>query len=592
MASASAGSIFVDLLLRDAKYTQGLGRATTSTEKFVNSAGKAFKGFAVGFASAFTVGTLVAFTKSALDTASQLKDLSDRLGLGTTELQRYTTAANLAGVSSETFETAITKLNSQIAAGELGYKSTSEALEGIADRVKNAKTNIEAAGIANEAFGAKMGAKLLPFLKQGSEGIKELGDEAERLGIVINADTIDRAEKFGDSLELIGKTVKNNFNQGLLGAFVDDTENLADVFKDPEFAQSIKAVGAALGEFLGIIAQTIKAVNELYQLTERLPKVGGGNTFIAGPLGLFTNGKSKPEPTPLSKSVITDADKINELLKKNAEILANGPAARPVQGPGIDLMTKVDKLTKSTKQLNKELAVQKKEADELANESLQDLNAAYEKNYEYITGVDAKTRDHAQRIAEITELYRQGAIPSAEEYTAAIGRLNEDFKEANEDMTVYAEQAARNIQDAFADFLFDPFAEGTKGMLKGFVDTLRKMAAQQIASNILGADKKGGGALGGLIAGFGKFTGLYADGGFIPPGSWGIAGEAGAEMIYGGKTGATVIPQSGGGGNVYQIDARGADAGAVQRIEQALISMNGPGVIERRVLNAEKRGEL
>lgn len=44
-------------------------------------------------------------------------------------------------------------------------------------------------------------------------------------------------------------------------------------------------------------------------------------------------------------------------------------------------------------------------------------------------------------------------------------------------MSEFAKQAARNMQSEFADFLFDPFKDGLKGMLGDFADTLRRMAA-------------------------------------------------------------------------------------------------------------------
>jgi phage-related minor tail protein len=51
----------------------------------------------------------------------------------------------------------------------------------------------------------------------------------------------------------------------------------------------------------------------------------------------------------------------------------------------------------------------------------------------------------------------------------------------------------------------------------------------------------GGGGLGGLLSSIGSFfSGFFADGGYIPPGQWGITGEHGPEPVYGGKTGATV----------------------------------------------------
>jgi tape measure domain-containing protein len=59
------------------------------------------------------------------------------------------------------------------------------------------------------------------------------------------------------------------------------------------------------------------------------------------------------------------------------------------------------------------------------------------------------------------------------------------FKGRFSEMTEFGRQAAHNIQDAFANFLFDPFKGGLDGMLKGFVDTLRRMAAEAASQQIL-----------------------------------------------------------------------------------------------------------
>jgi len=36
----------------------------------------------------------------------------------------------------------------------------------------------------------------------------------------------------------------------------------------------------------------------------------------------------------------------------------------------------------------------------------------------------------------------------------------------------FADQAARNMQSAFANFLFDPFHAGLRGLLTGFIDII------------------------------------------------------------------------------------------------------------------------
>jgi hypothetical protein len=88
------------------------------------------------------------------------------------------------------------------------------------------------------------------------------------------------------------------------------------------------------------------------------------------------------------------------------------------------------------------------------------------------------------------------------------------------DMTVYAEQAARNIQDAFAQFFFDPFKDGLRGLVAGFADAIRRMIANAAAAKFLEVT-----GIAGFVSGlFGKAGGGYAKG-------WTMVGEEGPEML-------------------------------------------------------------
>jgi hypothetical protein len=80
----------------------------------------------------------------------------------------------------------------------------------------------------------------------------------------------------------------------------------------------------------------------------------------------------------------------------------------------------------------------------------------------------------------------------------------------------------------------------------------------------------GGGLLGSGLAGL--FGGFFAEGGNLGAGKWGIAGEAGPEII---KGPATVVPinkmQSGGAAVVnVSIDATGASSAELARTQQEL----------------------
>lgn len=135
-------------------------------------------------------------------------------------------------------------------------------------------------------------------------------------------------------------------------------------------------------------------------------------------------------------------------------------------------------------------------------------------------------------------------------------------------LTVFAEEAARQMQQSFAAFLFDPFQDGLRGMLRGFVDMIRQMLAQIISQQL-------------LVAFFGMFTGGTgflanfskaaissiegrASGGSVSAGRPYIVGERGPELFVPGSSGGIVPNGAMMGGMtvapVYNIDARGATA--------------------------------
>ena len=131
-------------------------------------------------------------------------------------------------------------------------------------------------------------------------------------------------------------------------------------------------------------------------------------------------------------------------------------------------------------------------------------------------------------------------------------------------ISVFAEQAAKNMQTAFADFLFDPFQNGLKGMLKGFIDTIRRMVAEFAASQLLKFFFNPFTSSGGFLGSFAKFaTGQKAMGGPVMGGKGYLVGERGPELFIPGSNGS-IVPNDKMGGTtiapVYNIDARGATA--------------------------------
>ena len=179
--------------------------------------------------------------------------------------------------------------------------------------------------------------------------------------------------------------------------------------------------------------------------------------------------------------------------------------------------------------------------------------------------------------------------------------MAEIFKQPFDELSPYAEQAARNMQDAFADFLFDPFEGGLKGMLRGFIDVIRRMVAEAAAARIFGSKESGGLGLGGLITGavgalFGGggagsgWSGPRAMGGPVMAGGSYLVGERGPELFTPGRSGF-ITPNGAGAVTIYQnVDARGATVDAIKLLPSAMKAASDDAVA--RIHQQRKSGRI
>ena len=130
-------------------------------------------------------------------------------------------------------------------------------------------------------------------------------------------------------------------------------------------------------------------------------------------------------------------------------------------------------------------------------------------------------------LDEVTRKQLEAQLQLAESRNNALAeqeQILESQKETTDQITQFGVQGARNLQTAFADFLFDPFDKGLDGMLAGFANVLKRMVAEAVATELLGAIFgktsggqidlfSGSGLLGSLFSGAGAFFG-FAHGGF------------------------------------------------------------------------------
>ncbi len=179
------------------------------------------KGFGVALAGAFALGQVKDFVLGLAEQADTLRDHALALGTSVEELQAWHFAAGMAGVKAEEFNGALTKFSRNIAAAadsasgpaakafkELGVTVKDaggnlgqplDLINGVAAGLQNVQDPARRTALAMDLFG-RSGAKLLPLLQEGPEGLAKFRAEVEELGGGISNEFADAADEMNDNL--------------------------------------------------------------------------------------------------------------------------------------------------------------------------------------------------------------------------------------------------------------------------------------------------------------------------------------------------------------------------------------------------------
>lgn len=264
------GSIFVDT----AEAEKSISKTEEKAEGFTSKLGNGIKTAAkwgtaiVGGASA-AVGGLLAVTNQTAEYADEIDKLSERTGINREELQRWKYAAAQSGGDIGKLEVGIKKLSDVMddamngnkkaaeAFQKLGIsltdangkaKSTEAVFEDVMKALADMEQGAERNALGNDILG-KSYTELLPLLNAGSEGIQELKDRADELGIVMSEEAVKANVTFGDTLQ----DIKESFAgvvRGLTNSFLPMMQQFADfiVANMPMIHEMLGNVFSGLGE--------------------------------------------------------------------------------------------------------------------------------------------------------------------------------------------------------------------------------------------------------------------------------------------------------------------------------------------------------
>lgn len=182
-------------------------------------------GLAVGAAVSFGIYRVVRSTADAADSAVKT---SQKVGVGVEAWQRYVYAAELADVGSEELADGLKYLNQSAAMAATGAGQDAKAFQALGISVRDQAGKLKPTGVLFEEVATRLatmedgaekttlammlmgrsGTNLIPLLNAGGDEIRRLGDEAQRLGIVIPEDQARQAEVFNDSITTLQNSIR------------------------------------------------------------------------------------------------------------------------------------------------------------------------------------------------------------------------------------------------------------------------------------------------------------------------------------------------------------------------------------------------
>lgn len=283
----------------------------------------AVKSFALGgvLAGGAAVTGLLAITRSAIDTGDAFYKMSQKTGVSVEELSKLNYAAGLSGVTNEALQKSLTALSVSLVEAKdasspaaksfeaLGIsvrdtdgrmKSSTAILYELADRFAAMPDGVEKTNLAVDLFGKKLGADMIPLLNTGSAGLKEMGDEAERLGIVMSTELAKKSEEFNDNLERLSK-LSESAGIGIANALIPALNALLTEYLDAgkaglTFWESVTGIG--LSDPTKGPAQQIAAITAEI---EKLKKAASTSGWEAEMFGSGAGGATAEQIAKLEK---------------------------------------------------------------------------------------------------------------------------------------------------------------------------------------------------------------------------------------------------------------------------------------------------
>lgn len=534
-------------LLRMSRQLGNFEKQQRATNQKLDSSFKSISASAGKFIGTIAGTVVTSYLRSVVDAAGAMKDLSLQTGIAASTFSALRAPLETTGSSVEELAGSISKLQKNISEAASGgsdalvgtFNELGISIEKLRQLTPEQQFNevVKAlAKVKDQSDFTRLGMELFgksfrglaPAIRETNGELSDYARRQQEAGNALTNSEIDKLDEYGDALTRLSITLANFSARRFL-----------DVMAAIEAAMT--AVGLVTIETqrsLGLIdketadAAILEGRGRISDLNKR------GVDTPATPTGSNVSGRNATGGG--AKEAAKNAERLQEALNQMQRETSRDVYTAP--------FNELDKKLKEVKFTIEDMARQYK--TKLTPEQLKQIETIQEN----ITTYDRlqKEQEDSKRLAdELGGAFRDAfadAVLGAESFSDVLGALSKRLQ-----------------QIAFNKFVGDPLSKA--------------------ADSIFG---KLGGSLFGELPSFSFATGIKN-----VPYDMNARLHKGEQVVT--RQGVDAMQRNGGsgsGGNIYNIDARGADQGAVARVERSLIALAGPGVIERRVTNAQTRGTL
>lgn len=587
-------SLVVQLGAKLDGFEQGMDKAVSLAESAIGSIQDKFDNLnptvGAGFVAAGLLGAvggmsaLLGFTSKVNSELADMDKTARQVGLSVEKFQALRFAANVGGVDNAGFADGLQKATGLLADAQRNTNTLSQLFEAnglkIADNngklvstnqlLSNAATLINRA--ASEQDKIKIAAMLgftrewVPVLEKGADSLRDSSAEAERLGLIIQQSTIDKAKKFDEEWTKASTSLSTQIRAVTADAAVWLSELIDQASR---YVQALsEAQGSAPGggqdkfnaiaDAVDIVRKDVMGLAQDYdQVTRALEryrsKASADPEIVAGLEEV--QSKAKAAADELTRAALAKAALLGASSESQFPSGVPLPTARPsTTGPRTvippkDTGTEKDAYKSELDRLERRIALT--DADTLS------------------VGQNIGAREQLRTEAGLYAALERAGIKDAEKYAEAIYTVSERagqsalrLAEANEQIQKInsaSQQFGSALSTAFSDAIFE--AKSLNDVVNSLVKTLAKAALNSTIMSLFTPSAGGGlSAFAGLLG-----IGRNAEGTDNWRGGRTWVGENGPEIVNLPR-GSQVVPNSvaaRSGGSVtdartYNVDARGS----------------------------------